>query len=137
MGAVIGNSSFFPTWGAFRRPIMTVDSFASVYSHNIVWNNGFRTTAGNGFVARDPSFPYTGGPTLSLNPSLPTHFFLSGALDHIQMNQAEADELIGSVVTSAGGSFTLTADYLDGTGQDISSTTYSDPPLTIIKLTPF
>lgn len=137
MAVLIGDSVFYPTWGAFRRPIMTVDSFATVDSHNIEWNSGFRTTEGNGFVSRDPSFPYTGGPTLLLNPSLGTHFFLAGATSHIQMNQEEADELIGSVVTSATGSFTLTVDYLDGTGQDISSTTYSDPPLTIDKLTPF
>ena len=137
MGAVIGDSSFYPTWAALRRPIMSSASTVTVASNNIVWNDGFRTTEGNGFVRRDPTFPYTGGPKLYLNPSLGTHFFLAGATSNIEMDQADADQLIGSVVTSSTGNFTLISDYLTNPGQDISATTYSDPALTIDKLTAF
>lgn len=137
MGAVIGDSSFYPTWAALRRPIMSSASTVTVASNNIVWNDGFRTTEGNGFVRRDPIFPYTGGPALLINPSSPAYFFLAGATSNIEMDQSEGDQLIGSLVTSASGSFTLTADYLTSPGQDISATTYTDPALTIDKLTAF
>ncbi len=135
---IIGNSSFFPTWACLRRPIMTTTSFATVDSFNIEWNNGFRTTEGNGFVSREPSFPYFGGPFLSLNLApYNDYFVLVGAVWTIQMNQDEADELIGSVVTSSSGTFTLNADYLTAAGQDVSASGYTDPPLTIDKLTAF
>lgn len=137
MGVVIGESSFYPTWGALRRPIMHSDSTATVASFNIVWDTGFRTTDGNGFVRRDPTFPYLGGPTLEINAGSPAYFYLKDATVNIEMDQADSDQLIGSVVTSATGNFTLTADYLTNPGQDISATTYSDPALTIVKLTPF
>lgn len=137
MGAVIGETGFYPTWAALRRPIMSSASTATVSQNNIVWNDGFRTTAGNGFVRRDPTFPYLGGPTLEINAGSPTDFYLKDATVNIEMDQRDADELVGSVVTSSTGNFTLTAAYLTSPGQDISATTYTDPALTIDKLTPF
>jgi hypothetical protein len=116
---------------------MTVDSFNYMGQFNIEWNSGFRTTAGNGFVSRDPTFPYVGGPRVSLVFDNPDYFSLIGSPFWIEMNQEEADELIGSVVTSATGSFTLTAAYLTDPGQDVSASGYTDPPTSIDKLTPF
>lgn len=137
MGVLIGESSFYPTWAALRRPIMSSASTVTVAQNNIVWNDGFRTTEGNGFVRREPTFPYLGGPTLRINAGSPTDFYLKDATVNIEMDQRDADELIGSDVTSGTGTITLTATYLTNPGQDITGSTYTDPAVTIVKLTAF
>jgi hypothetical protein len=116
---------------------MTTISTVTVASNNITWTQGFKTTEGNGFVRREPTFPYTGGPAVGHIPPANSYFALFGATANIEMDQSEADELIGSEVTSASGSFFINADYLTATGQFVIYPDYEDPPISIDKLTPF
>jgi hypothetical protein len=137
MGVLIGENSFFPTWGRLRRPIMSSATTFTQRAFNVTWSDGFKTTEGNGFVMSEPTFPYLGGPFIALIAPNFTHLALLGVDSYIPLHEDDATELIGATVTSAGGSIVLTSDYATSTGQDISGTTYGDPATAIDNLTPF
>lgn len=125
------------TWAICRTAIGNGASGVSGGSHNQVWTNGFRTTEGNGFVRCDYYAKLAYAACYVVYDDFSFLFYLSNASNFIVMDQAEADELIGETVTTTGGSFAITSDYLTAGGQSPTGSA-GYPPITAIgKLTAF
>ena len=138
MGYLIGESGSIANWGALRFPVGKCAEDRNVAAHKIVWHSGFRTTEGNGFfrtealqlVAIYQPYVVFDDPTAT--------FYLSNATTYVVLDQREADKLVGETVTLTGpDTFTITSDYLTGTGQTGISTTGSSPITAIGLLTAF
>lgn len=137
MGVLIGQSGSIATWGALRFPLGNGGEDKTVDSHNIVWHSGFRTTEGNGFFRTEAlQLVAIYQPYVVFDDPTST-FYLSNATTYVVLDQREADKLVGETVTLTGGTFTITADYLTGTGQTGISTTGSSPITAIGLLTAF
>jgi hypothetical protein len=138
MGFLVGDLEMYSTWGSFRRGLgVTLSENFGSGPHNIYQNEGFRTSAGNGFFRHDPSLGLVlGDPELGINPSNPTQFRLRDAAFRTVMDQREADQLIGSVVTGTVGSLTINADFQLADGQ-LTPVDFEEPITAIDKLSPF
>lgn len=138
MGQLVGDLELYSTWGAFRRALGTnySENFGSG-PHSLYWNEGFRTSAGNGFFRHDPSLSlFLGDPQLGINPLNPLQFRLRDAAFRTVTDQREADQLIGCVVTGTAGSLTINADFLLADGQ-VTPVDFEEPIVAIDKLSPF
>lgn len=134
MGALIGESSTYPTWGRLRTPLLTNDSTYTLASFNKEWQDAFKTDEGNGLLRTDPTIPYNGSPTIGLDGS--NQFRLFAATTWIVLDDRDANHLIGSVVTGTTDNLTITSDYLLAAGQTPPAA-YSEPIVAIDNLTLF
>ena len=138
MGYVIGDSGYYATWGALRFPLGNGGEDKTVDSHNIVWNSGFKTTAGNGFFRTEALQLVAIYQPYVVFDDTSSIFYLSNATNYVVLDQREADELVGETVTLTGpDTFTITSDYLTAAGQSVSGATGSSPITAIGKLTAF
>ena len=71
MGLVIGQGFGPSTWGALRSIIFdgTIASTGTHGTHNMEYDHGFKTTAGNGFVRTDYSALYANSATPLSGPN--------------------------------------------------------------------
>ena len=71
MGLIIGTSFAPSTWGALRSIIFDggVVSSGTFSTHSAEYDQGFKTTAGNGFVRTDYSALYINSPTPLSGPN--------------------------------------------------------------------
>lgn len=136
MATEIGSSSFFSTWLVCRTAIGNGGSgLSGGGAHNEVWASGFKTTEGNGFVRCDAEAKFAFAGSYVVFDDTYLLFYLSNASSFIVMNQAEANELIGETVTTTGGSFAISADYLNAGGQAVGGSAGFAPITAIGKLT--
>jgi len=135
MAQLIGSSGYFSTWAVCRTPIGNGASGLSGGLNNYEYANGFKSIEGNGLMRVDPEARIAFYNTFVNFIDVPPTFFLEYATTAIVLNQEEADELIGETVTTSGGSFAISADYLTAAGQTGITGLY---PITAIgKLTAF
>lgn len=135
MGAFVGDYDHGgpSTWGALRSIIfngtLSGSGVASYGSHNIEYENGFKTTAGNGFIRTDYSALYfnaavpISGPNFvasGVSPSparsrFESSYFFRGAGSSSGMIVAEdRAQLTGQTAVLSSGSITINSDAFVG-----------------------
>lgn len=156
MGLFIGGtvSSAGPrTWGSLRSIIFngTIITTAAGGSHNIEYQQGFKTAAGNGYVRTDYSGLYqgnlVGGPNITASgltaspplSELASYYSFNGlaSASGMLVNEDRA-QLTGETVTMSSGTVTITsAAFVAPTYQTYSAYNASETITAIGKLTAF
>ena len=153
MGLIIGQPAAPHTWAGLRSAIVTLLTTGLGTPHNKEYDQGFKTTAGNGFVRTDysPLF-YNGGTSNSgpnfdadgLIPSPPSSQFGSlyiinggGNLYGMFVNEDRL-ELTGQTAVMTSGSITITsAAFVDPVYQLYTTYNASESIISIGLLTAF
>jgi hypothetical protein len=151
MGLVIGEGFGPSTWGALRSVIfngnLSGSPIANSGDHNVEYDHGFKTTAGNGFVRTDYGALYFGdvttGPNFyatGLTATPPKSEFGSGyygSSSGCLVNEDRA-QLTGETAVLGTGSLTITADAFVGPYyQNYSLYSATETLTSIGKLTAF
>lgn len=153
MGLIIGTSFAPHTWAGLRSPIVTVLTTGQVGVHSKEYDQGFKTTAGNGFVRTDYTALYinnaasNSGPNFNatgLTPSPATGEFASlytingaGASSGMLVNEDRL-QFAGETAVLASGSVTITsAAFVSPTFQVYNTYSASETITSIGLLTAF
>ena len=149
MGLVIGEGFGPSTWGALRSVIfdgtLSGSPIANSGDHNVEYDHGFKTTAGNGFIRTDYGALYNNSGTPQFGPNF-NAFITSGinakfASEYQTSNvgmlvDEDRAQLTGETVVLSSGSITMAASAFVSPFQSFTAT--STPTITSIgKLTAF
>ena len=149
MGLVIGEGFGPSTWGALRSVIfdgtLSGSPIANSGDHNVEYDHGFKTTAGNGFIRTDYGALYNNSGTPQFGPNF-NAFITSGinakfASEYQTSNvgmlvDEDRAQLTGETVVMSSGSITMAASAFISPFQSFTAT--SPPTInTIGKLTAF
>jgi hypothetical protein len=153
MGLIIGQAFAPHTWAGLRSPIVTILTTGTGTAHNKEYDQGFKTTAGNGFVRTDYSafFFNAGtsncGPNFNadgLIPSPPSSEFASlyninggGSSSGMLVNEDRL-QFAGQTAVLTSGSITITsAAFVDPVYQTYTTYNASETITSIGLLTAF
>jgi len=153
MGLIIGQPFAPHTWAGLRSPIVTIFTTGTGTPHNKEYDQGFKTTAGNGFVRTDYSALFynagtsNSGPNFSadgLIPSPPSSEFGSlyiingGSSPYGMFVNEDRLELTGQTAVMTSGSITITsAAFVDPVYQLYTTYNASESIISIGLLTAF
>jgi len=153
MGLIIGQAFAPHTWAGLRSPIVTILTTGTGSAHSKEYSQGFKTTAGNGFVRTDYTALYlnagtsNAGPNFDadgLIPSPPSSQFGSlytinggGSPTGMFVNEDRL-ELTGQTAVMTSGSITITsAAFVDPVYQLYTTYNASESIISIGLLTAF
>ena len=153
MGLVIGKAFAPHTWAGLRSPIVINGTTGQVGTHSKEYDQGFKTTAGNGFVRTDYSALYSNnaasnsGPNFSaqgLTPSPATGEFASlyningGSSSSGMLVNEDRLQFAGQTAVLTSGSVTITsAAFVDPTYQVYNTYSATEAITSIGLLTAF
>ena len=149
MGLVIGEGSGPSTWGALRSVIfdgtLSGSPIANSGDHNVEYDHGFKTTAGNGFIRTDYGALYNNSGTPQFGPNF--NAFITSGINAKFASEYQTStvgmlvdedraQLTGETVVMSSGSITMAASAFVSPFQSFTAT--STPTInTIGKLTAF
>lgn len=157
MALIIGLGFGPSTWGALRSIVINGTLAGSPIAvggdHNVEYDHGFKTTAGNGFVRTDYSALYLNSATKASGPNfvasgltaspplseLGSYYAINGAgsASGMLVNEDRA-QLTGETVTMSSGTVTITSSAFVGpTYQTYSAYNVAETITAIGKLTAF
>jgi hypothetical protein len=134
MGALVGDSETFSTWGRFRTAVANQNVSLINTAHNIEFLSGFKADTGNGFLRFEPTlrFVFTYQPLVLIAD-------LGGgdAFAFYAITEENEVQFLGQTVNATGGSFNITTDAFTSTlGQSVIGIA-SAPIIDVGLLTPF
>lgn len=140
MGVVVGSTAFYSTWGRFRTAVANQDEDLDVTDHNITFNSGFKSTAGNGLLRFDPVQRII----FILQPVASIKDFGGGDAFAFEQSWSsgcvtveDQDQLVGETVVATGDNFVINTDaFTNNLGQTAIGVATA-PIITIGKLTAF
>ena len=153
MGLIIGQPFAPHTWAGLRSAIVTIFTTGTGTPHNKEYDQGFKTTAGNGFVRTDYSPLFYNAPisntgpnfnAFPLSPSPPSsrfeslYFINGGGSPNGMFVNEDRLELTGQTAVMTSGSITITsAAFVDPSYQLYTTYNASESIISIGLLTAF